>query len=185
MPLSISTLEVPQTSSGHPRVGPQEFGVSRARGTMEGIHCMKSHGHGDLPGWLDKYIKVIGRVPNRFDFAGFNLAMALGVHCRNNRSKGLHLWVHTQPENTRLLGGVDICYPWQFRKGECCWCTELLWTVSPSETFDVPNANLIIRSSDKVKFRAHKAVLAMASPFFKIYYLFPSPSTVNLSTGSN
>lgn len=45
---------------------------------------MKSHGRGDLPGWLDKYIKIIGRAPNRFDFAGFSLAMSRGAHCRNN-----------------------------------------------------------------------------------------------------
>ena len=38
---------------------------------------------------------------------------------------------------------------------------------SPFESFDVPDANLIIRSSDLVDFRAHKSVLAMASPVFK------------------
>ncbi len=32
---------------------------------------------------------------------------------------------------------------------------------------DVPDADLIIRSSDLVKFRVHKAVLTMASPFFR------------------
>ncbi|KAF8491475.1 hypothetical protein F5888DRAFT_1620043, partial [Russula emetica] len=42
--------------------------------------------------------------------------------------------------------------------------------------FDVPDANLIIRSSDLVNFRVHKPVLAMASPFFKDLLSHPQPS---------
>jgi len=46
----------------------------------------------------------------------------------------------------------------------------------PLEPFDVPDANLIIRSSDLVDFRVHKPVLAMASPFFKDLLSLPQPS---------
>ena len=49
-------------------------------------------------------------------------------------------------------------------------------TTSPPETFDVPDANFIIRSSDNVDFRVHKSVLAMASPFFKDLLSLPQPS---------
>jgi hypothetical protein len=49
-------------------------------------------------------------------------------------------------------------------------------TAFPSETFDVPDANFIIRSSDLVDFRVHKPVLAMASPFFKDLLSLPQPS---------
>lgn len=38
---------------------------------------------------------------------------------------------------------------------------------SPFKPFSVPDANLIVRSSDLVDFRVHKPVLAMASPFFR------------------
>jgi len=40
---------------------------------------------------------------------------------------------------------------------------------SPPEPLDifVPDANLIIRSSDLVNFRVHKSILAMVSPFFR------------------
>jgi hypothetical protein len=41
---------------------------------------------------------------------------------------------------------------------------------------DVPDADLIIRSSDLVKFRVHKSVLAMASPFFRDLLSLPQPS---------
>lgn len=37
-------------------------------------------------------------------------------------------------------------------------------TAFPVEPIDVPDADLIIRSSDLVDFRVHKSVLAMASP---------------------
>ena len=49
-------------------------------------------------------------------------------------------------------------------------------TVPPVEPFDVPDANLIIRSSDKVDFRVHKPVLAMASPFFEDLLSHSCPS---------
>ena len=49
-------------------------------------------------------------------------------------------------------------------------------TVSPVEPLDVPDANLIIRSSDLVDFRVHKPVLAMASPFFNDLLSHPQPS---------
>jgi hypothetical protein len=43
------------------------------------------------------------------------------------------------------------------------------------EPFDVPDANLIIRSSDHVDFRVHKPVLAVSSPFFKDLLSLPQP----------
>ena len=46
---------------------------------------------------------------------------------------------------------------------------------STIESFDVPDANLIIRSSDNVNFRVHKSILAMASPFFKDLLSLPQP----------
>ena len=49
-------------------------------------------------------------------------------------------------------------------------------TSSPPDTFDVPDASLIIQSSDLVNFRVHKSVLAMASPVFKDMFSIPQPS---------
>ena len=48
-------------------------------------------------------------------------------------------------------------------------------TTSP-ERLDVPDANLILQSSDLVNFRVHKPVLAMASPFFRDLLSLPQPS---------
>jgi BTB/POZ domain len=54
---------------------------------------------------------------------------------------------------------------------------------SPLEPFEVPDANLIIRSSDNVNFRVHKSLLAMVSPFFKDLLSLPQPSDGEIIDG--
>jgi BTB/POZ domain len=49
-------------------------------------------------------------------------------------------------------------------------------TTSPPPTFEVPGANIIIRSSDLVDFRVHKSALALVSPFFEDLLSLPQPS---------
>jgi BTB/POZ domain len=49
-------------------------------------------------------------------------------------------------------------------------------TTPPPPTFDVPDANIIIRSSDFVDFRVHKSVLTLTSPFFNDLLSLPQPS---------
>jgi hypothetical protein len=114
--------------------------------------------------------------------------------------------VHTQPDNTHFLGSFGACCQREFRKGGCGCCTEppreliLLQsesvlslvrerddppaqtnsTTSPLEPFDVPDADLIIRSSDLVDFRVHKPVLHMASPSIKDLLSLPQPSDSEL-----
>jgi len=53
--------------------------------------------------------------------------------------------------------------------------TQVNSITSLPEPLDVIDANLIIRSSDLVNFRVHKAVLAMSSPFFKDLLSLPQP----------
>ena len=48
---------------------------------------------------------------------------------------------------------------------------------------DIPDANFILRSSDQVKFRVHKSVLAMSSPFFKDLLSLPQPPLDELVDG--
>ena len=54
---------------------------------------------------------------------------------------------------------------------------------SPLEPFEVPDANLIIRSSDNINFRVHKSLLAMASPFFNDLLSLPQPSESEIVDG--
>ncbi|KAI9442002.1 hypothetical protein BJY52DRAFT_473256 [Lactarius psammicola] len=48
---------------------------------------------------------------------------------------------------------------------------------------DLPDANIIVRSSDKVDFRVHKSVLAVSSPFFKDLLSLPQPPNDELVDG--
>ena len=48
---------------------------------------------------------------------------------------------------------------------------------------DIPDASIIIRSSDQVNFRVHKSVLAMNSPFFKDMLSLPQPPDDELIDG--
>jgi hypothetical protein len=56
-------------------------------------------------------------------------------------------------------------------------------TTSPLEPFHVPDANIVIRSSDLVNFRVHNSVLAMASPIFKDTLSLPQPSDGEIVDG--
>jgi len=48
---------------------------------------------------------------------------------------------------------------------------------------DLPEANIIIQSSDQVNFRVHKSVLAMSSPFFNDLLSLPQPPDGELIDG--
>ncbi|KAJ7076994.1 hypothetical protein B0H15DRAFT_862767 [Mycena belliarum] len=47
----------------------------------------------------------------------------------------------------------------------------------PAAPFDDPNADVILRSSDGVDFRAHRLVLSLASPIFKQMFQLPQPQS--------
>jgi len=48
---------------------------------------------------------------------------------------------------------------------------------------DVPDADIIVRSSDQANFRVHKSVLAMSSPFFKDLLSLPQPPNADIVDG--
>ncbi|KAH8985648.1 hypothetical protein EDB86DRAFT_3083454 [Lactarius hatsudake] len=54
---------------------------------------------------------------------------------------------------------------------------------SASLCLDLPDANIIVRSSDRVNFRVHKSVLAVSSPFFKDLLSLPQPLDDELVDG--
>ena len=55
--------------------------------------------------------------------------------------------------------------------------------ISPLEPSRVPDANLVLRSSDLVDFRVHKSVLALVSPFFEDLLSLPQPSDGEIVDG--
>ena len=75
-----------------------DFKMSHAWGTITGLRCGVLSSS-QIPIWLDRYIESIGKSPNLFDFAEFNIAMAhhiednanaLDCECSSILSRTIH-----------------------------------------------------------------------------------------------
>ena len=62
-----------------------EFRISRARGTIAGLHCTVLSSF-QTPSWLDQYIESIGKTPSLFDYAELNTAMVCHIKDKADRS---------------------------------------------------------------------------------------------------
>ena len=167
-----------------------EFKKSGARGTLTGLNCVE-FSSSQIPRWLDKYIKSITSAPNFFDLIEFNTVLARHVNdeSQNHRCKCVSIPTHTIRSFWEALTSVvygsfekvsiadvnKLLMRLKFLQAESALSliqerevsqAEVNSTTSP-EPLDVPDANVIVRSSDLVDFRVHKPVLAIASPFFK------------------
>jgi len=176
-----------------------EFRASCGHGTLTGLYCVE-FSRSNLPSWLDDYIESIGEAPNLFDLIELNTAMVrhLGEHSRNhgcgcgsissqtmrNFWAALRSVVHGSFDKVGVFDMAELLWMSNYFQAESALSlvqdredseTHIHSPSSPVELLDVPDANLIIRSSDLVNFRIHKSVLAMASPFFKALFSLPQP----------
>ena len=179
----------------------KEFRTSGTGGILTGLPCVAS-GSSQIPRWLDDYITSIGDAPNLFDFFGFNAALARHMKdaanqhtcrckCSSVSSQIIYnIWealvsvvhgsfekvsaMYVSEQPTRLISLQEnlALSPEQGKEGSQA---QVNLTTSLSEPLDisVPDANLVIQSSDLVNFRVHKSILAMVSPFFKDLLSFP------------
>jgi hypothetical protein len=177
-----------------------EFKTSGACGTLAGLRCVMSSSS-QIPRWLHDYIESIVDAPIQFDLIEFNTAVArhLGHEPRDARCECRSIPNQTVRNFWRALASVVDA---SFQKVSIVDIHELRIGLkslqadsnlslvqnrredirsevdsiaSLPEPLDVSDANLIIQSSDLVNFRVHKAVLAMASPFFKDLLSLPQP----------
>jgi hypothetical protein len=150
-----------------------EFTVSRARRTITGLRCAELSSS-QIPSWLDEYIESIAENPNLFDSAELNTAMARHLGDGNRECcRCASIPSQTIRDFWEALASV---VHGSFEKAESTLSlvrerenpqAEINSATCPLEPFDVPDADLVIRSSDCVDFRVHKPVLSMSSPFFK------------------
>ena len=180
-----------------------EFRMSGARGTITGLRCTELSSS-QIPSWLDHYIESVGKSPNLFDSAEFNMATTRHTkdkakedkcECASIPSQTMrNFWealasvVHGSFE---MVSAVDIpnspnslgCR--NFLQAEAALSlvqeqdvprAHIQLATPPPELYDIPDANLIIRSSDSVNFRVHKSVLVMVSPVFKDILSLPQSS---------
>ncbi len=85
-----------------------------------------------------------------------------------------------------MCGVPELCRILNLLQAESALSVRVVWkkldpqarvnsNTDPPKAFNVPDANLIIRSSDLVDFRVHKSILAMVSPFFQHRLSLPQP----------
>jgi hypothetical protein len=178
------------------RLNLMEFRTSGASGTLTGLPCGELSSS-QIPRWLDDYIESIGDTPNLFDLIEFNTA--LSCHLKKHRSCACasipnrttrNFWealASVVDDSVKAVSDIDVykLLP-RLKSSQADSALPLVQeredaqaqvnsTTAPPQLLEVPEANLIIRSSDLVNFRVHKPVLAMASPFFRDLLSLPQP----------
>jgi BTB/POZ domain len=164
------------------------------------LYCVAS-GPSAVPRWLDDYITSIGDAPHHFDLIEFHAALArhikdeggnhrcacVSISPRTIRNfwEALASVVRNSFNEVRMIQLYALLIRLTSSQAESALClvqerqdsqTQVDPPAPLPELLDVPDANLIIQSSDLVNFRVHKSALAMTSPFFKDLLSLPQPS---------
>jgi hypothetical protein len=167
-----------------------DFRMSRAGGTITGLRCTELSSS-QIPSWLDDYIESIGKTPNLFDSAEFNIAVARHIKFKANDRSCECATIPSQTIRDFREALASVVHG-SFEKAESALSlvrdqedpqARINWTLSQPETFDVSDTNFIIRSSDFIDFRVHKSMLATTSPIFKDLLSLPQPSDGEIVDG--
>ncbi|KAH9014705.1 hypothetical protein EDB85DRAFT_857867 [Lactarius pseudohatsudake] len=142
------------------------------------------------PQWLHYYLESLAEAPHRFDLIEFESALANHIRnrppnftpcpCMRISSQTIRsFWVALTAVVNEAMEEADP--------------TLALVTEEPTpenldppflpQCLDLPDANIIVRSSDQVSFPVRKSVLAMSSPFFKDLLSLPQPPDGELVDG--
>jgi BTB/POZ domain len=180
-----------------------EFRTSSARSTLTDIQCFKSSSS-QIPCWLDDYIVSVGEAPHLCDFIEIYTTLLRHLDestddfdrcaCKTISGQTIRTFldalasiVDASFQKVRVIDVYELLTTLGLKSLQAESALSLVQeledtrskvnsTTSLPEPLDVPDANLILRSSDLVNFRVHKPVLAMASPFFKDLLSLPQPS---------
>ncbi|KAN0137903.1 hypothetical protein V8E53_004387 [Lactarius tabidus] len=142
---------------------------------------------GLFPHWINDYINSIAEAPHLFNPTDFNSAWARHFQSSSticscasmpngvidNFWEALTAVVHTTIEKVYSALALVKEEP----------TSENSDPPSVLLFLDLPEASIILRSSDQVNFRIHKPVLAMSSPFFKDLLSLPQPPDDELVDG--
>jgi len=169
-----------------------EFRNSGLPDDVKNLTCTRSHFDSSSPQWLYDYINSIPETPHLFDLTEFETAWAHHVQsyvsydgactCAGIHSRVKHtLWEALTVVVHRTLEKVDSTLT--LVKEEQLATFKSSDRPSVPLCLDMPEASLIVRSSDKANFRVHKSVLAMSSPFFKDLLSLPQPADGEIVDG--
>ncbi|KAH9015130.1 hypothetical protein EDB83DRAFT_2271626 [Lactarius deliciosus] len=177
------------------------FITSRGHTTFDGPCRTPPLGPGlPFPGWLGKYISSIGRNPSLFDLSRFH--MVLTEHIRScsgvlrGTSGGCHACATIPSKNIlEFWAALSAVYRDSITKAE----PDLLLVMEgtnfeshpnppggsssqPRKTH-MPDADVILQSSDLINFRVRRSILATSSPFFGDLLSLPQPPGPQLVDG--
>ncbi|KAN0137921.1 hypothetical protein V8E53_004405 [Lactarius tabidus] len=173
--------------------GVPEFRNSRLPEGVKALRCEIPYSYTDSPSlqWLDKYIESIAETPHLFDLIEFENAWARHMK-------------EIEASYSRNCSCVNISNQlrrdfWEaltaFVDGAIERADSTLALVNEGVTpeysypsfvplrLNLPDASIIVRSSDQVNFRVHKSLLAMSSPFFEDLLSLPQPPDDDLADG--
>ena len=174
---------------------------------VKGLRCRAQYNSNDnsLPVWLGNYIESIADAPHLLDSAEFENTRARHVQdmvnnygpctCVNIPGQTIRaFWealtsvVHKAMEKVRRSCMTRLYHENLYEFQQADSTLALVKEESTSSPFvplclKVPDADIIIRSSDRVNFRVHKSLLAMSSPFFEDLLSLPQPPDSELVDG--
>ena len=187
-----------------------EFRNSGLPDVVKTLMCASRYYGTSPPQWLYDYINSIAGTPHLFDLTEFENVRASHVQallsssygacsCSTMSSQVKHtFWealttvVHRALEKVRRIGAITSHRDSQYKYLQADSTLSLV-KEKPTSDFvdlpprllclDMPEASIILRSSDQTYFRVHKSVLAMSSPFFKDLLSLPQPPDAEVVDG--
>ena len=161
---------------------------------------------GVFPQWINDYVNSIAEAPHLFDPIDFKSAWARHVQTSSTvclcagipsvviRSfwEALTVVVHSTIEKVCKSAGLVGIIAIIILITQANSALALVKEQPTSENsdppsvplcLDMPEASIILRSSDRANFRIHKSVLALSSPFFKDLFSLPQPPDDELVDG--
>jgi len=153
--------------------------------------CASSYHGTTPPQWLYDYINSIADTPHLFDLTEFETAWARHVQTHYVNSYGVCSCAN-MPSQVKRSFWESLTAVVQRTIEKAASTLTLVKEEPTSESLDfpsvplcsdMPEASIILRSSDQVDFRVHKSVLALSSPFFKDLLSLPQPPDAEIVDG--
>ncbi|KAF8263771.1 hypothetical protein EI94DRAFT_559118 [Lactarius quietus] len=157
---------------------------------MSGLRCNYANSYSRLR-WLDNYLDSIAVAPHLIDLIEFENRWA--CHIKDCKTSYSHICtcldMSSQLRRAFWEALTAVVHETIEKADSSLTLVKEESTPQSSDTsfvplsLVVPEANIILRSSDQVTFRVHKSVLAMSSPFFEQLLSLPQPLDAELVDG--
>jgi len=171
-----------------------EFRRSGLPDDVKSLMCTRPYQGISSPQWLYDYINSAAGTPPRhlFDLTEFDNVLARHVQSQIEHSPYGPCSCATMPSQVKRSFWEALTAV-VHRVLEKAGLTLTLVKEEPTSEhagppsvplcLDMPDATIILQSSDKANFRVHKSVLAMSSPFFKDLLSLPQPADGEIVDG--